>query len=134
MLFTSSEDTCISIHHASGVLFSHPSETSDCKSEKAIFAMSLVNYWIPLPFKIATCNGFHFNTYPLGLQPNSTLHVFMMLYDPRSFMYIHYYDDINMHADVDVQLLYMLSGLMDYLQLNLKYKHNCCNSGLNHFP
>ena len=90
------------------------------------------NYWITHPFKIANCNGFHFNAYPLGLQPNGTLRVFMMLYDLRSSMYIHYYD-INMHADVDVQLLYMLFGLMDYLQPNLQYKHDCFNSGCNCF-
>ena len=40
---------------------------------------------------------------------NGTLHVFMMLYDLCSSMYTHYYDDINTHANVDVQLLYMLS-------------------------
>ena len=82
---------------------------------------------------IQNCNGFHFNVYPLGLQPNGTLCVFMMLYDLHSYMYIHYHDDINMHADVDVQLLYMLFGLMDYLQPDLKYKHDCCNSGRNCF-
>ena len=48
-------------------------------------------------------------------------------------MYVHYYDDVNMHADVDVQLLYILFGLMDYLQPNLVYKHDCCNSGHNKF-
>ena len=77
-------------------LFFQPSEASDfdCESEKATWAMSLLNYWITHPFKIANCNGFHFNAYPLGLQPNGTLHVFMMLYDPCSSMYIHYYDDL----------------------------------------
>ena len=105
-------------------LFSQPSEASnfDCESEKAIRAMSLVNYWITHLFKIANCNGFHFNAYSLGLQSNGILHVFIMLYDLHTCMYIHYYDDINMHADVDAQLLYVLFGLMDYLQLNLKYK------------
>ena len=117
-------------------LFSQPSEASDfeCELEKAIWAMSLVNYWITHPFKIANCNGFHFNAYPLGLQPNGTLRVFMILYDLHSSMYIHYYDDINMHTNIDVQLLYILFGLMDYLQPDLKYKHNCCNFGRNCFP
>ena len=117
-------------------LFSQPSEASDfdCELERSLWAMSLINYWITHPFKIANCNGFHFNAYPLGLKPNSTLHVFMMLYDLHSSMYIHYYDDINMHANVDVQLLYMLFGLMDYLQPDLQYKHDCCNSGHNRFP
>ena len=117
-------------------LFSQPPETSDfdCESEKAILAMSLVNYWIMHPFKIANCNGFHFNAYPLGLQSNSNLCVFMMLYDLRSSMYIHCYNDVNLHADVDVQLLYILFGLMDYLQPNLEYTHNCCNSSQNQFP
>ena len=117
-------------------LFSQPFEASDfdCESEKATWAMSLVNYWITHLFKIANCNGFHFNAYPLGLQFNGTLCVFMMLYDPRSSVYIHHYDDINMHTNVDVQLLYLLFGLMDYLQPNLKYKHDCHNSGHIHFP
>ena len=116
-------------------LFSQPSEASDfdSESEKATWTMSLVNYWITHPFKIAYCNGFHFNAYPLGLQPNGNLRVFMMLFDPCSFMYIHYYDDINMHTDVDVQLLYILFGLIDYLQPDLKYKHDCCNSCHNCF-
>ena len=105
-------------------LFSQPSEASDfdCKSEKAIWVMSLINYWITHPCKIANCNGFHFNAYPLGLQPNGTL-PFMMLYDLRSSLCIHYYDDINMHANLDVQLLFMLFGLMDYLQPNLQCKN-----------
>ena len=77
--------------------------------------MSLVTYWITHPFKIVNCNGFHFNVYPLGLQANGTLCIFMMLYDSCKYMYIHEYDDINLHADIDVQLLYMLFSLMDYL-------------------
>ena len=96
--------------------------------------MSLVNYWITYPFKIANCNGFHFNVYLLGLQSNGNLCIFMMLYDLWSSMYIHYYDDINLHADVYVQLLYILFGLMDYLQPNLDYKHDCCSSDCNRFP
>ena len=88
-------------------LFSQPSEAFDfdCESKKAIWAMFLVNYWITHPFKIANCNGFHFNAYPLGLQSNGNLCIFMILYDLQSSMYIHYYDDINLYADVDVQLL-----------------------------
>ena len=117
-------------------LFSQPSKASDfdCESEKAIWAMSSINYWITHPFKIANCNGLHFNAYPLGLQPNDNLRFFMMLFDLHSSMYIHYYDDINMHTDVDVQLLYILFGLMNYLQPNWRYKHDCCNSGQNQFP
>ena len=107
-------------------LFSQPLETSDfdCESEKAIWVMSPINYWITHPFKITNCNGFHFNAYPLGLQPNGNLCIFIILYDPQSSMYVHCYDYVNLHADVDVQLLYILFGLMDYLQPNLVYKHN----------
>ena len=85
-------------------LFWRPSEASDFDhtSDKVVWVMSLVDYWITHPFKIANCNGFHFNTYPLGLQPNGNLLIFMMLYDPHTSMYVHYYDDVNMHADVDV--------------------------------
>ena len=117
-------------------LFSQPPEGSDfdCTSEKAIWAISLVTYWITHPFKIANCIGFHFNMYPLGLQANGTLCIFMMLYDPHNYMYIHKYDDINLHANIDVQLLYMLFGLMDYLQPNLRYQHDFCNSGCNRLP
>ena len=92
-------------------LFSQPPEVSDfdCTSKKAIWAISLMTYWITHPFKIAnTNNRFHFNTYPLGLQANGTLRIFMMLYDPRNYMYIHKYDDINLHANIDVQLLYVI--------------------------
>ena len=33
-------------------------------------------------FKVANCNSFYFNAIPLGLSPNGTLHLFMVLYDP----------------------------------------------------
>ena len=54
----------------------------DHTSECAIWAIALVHYWLSHAFKVANCNGFYFNAYPLGLSPNGTLRLFMVLYDP----------------------------------------------------
>ena len=82
-----------------------------------------------MPFKIANCNGFSFNACPLGLSPNGTLHLPMILYDPRTALYVHNNEDICLFTNIDTQILYFLFGLMDYLQHNLQYTHNCCNMG-----
>ena len=71
-------------------------------------AIALINYWITHAFKIANCNGFHFNACPLGLSLNGTLHLSMVLYDPRTTLYIHNNEDICMFADVDAQILHCL--------------------------
>ena len=42
-------------------------------------------------------------------------------------LYIHNNEDICMFADVNTQILYCHFGLMDYLQPNLRYTHDCCN-------
>ena len=78
--------------------------TSDC----AIWVITLINYWLTHAFKVANCNGFYFNAYPLGLLPNSTLCLFMVLYNPRSMSYVHNYEDICLLSDIDAQLLYFL--------------------------
>ena len=64
--------------------FSKPIATYnyDYTSDQAIWAIALVNYWITHAFKLANCNGFCFNTCPLGLSPNGTLRLPMVLYDP----------------------------------------------------
>ena len=54
----------------------------DHTSDHAIWAIALINYWLIHAFKVANCNGFYFNAYPLGLSPNGTLHLFMVLYNP----------------------------------------------------
>ena len=116
--------------------FSKPVEAYkyDYSSDHAIWAITLVNYWVTHAFKIANCNGFHFNACPLGLSPNGTLHLSMMLYDPHTALHIHSNEDICMFTDVDVQILYFLFGLMDYLQPNLQYTHDCCNTRRNRIP
>ena len=91
----------------------------DYSSDHAIWAIALINYWVTNVFKIANCNGFHFNVCSLGLSPNGTLCLSMMLYDPCNTLYIHNNEDICLFADVDAQILYFLFGLMDYLQPNL---------------
>ena len=74
--------------------------TSDC----AIWAIALVNYWLTHAFKVANCNGFYFNAYPLGLSPNGTLRLFMVFYDPRSMSYAHNNEDICLFSDIDAQI------------------------------
>ena len=116
--------------------FSKPAEAYhyDYTSDRAIWAIALVNYWLTHAFKISNCNGFHFNACSLGLSPNGTLCLFMMLYNPRTALYIHNNEDICLFAYIDAQILYFLFGLMDYLQPNLQYSHDCCNTGRNRIP
>ena len=51
----------------------------DHTSDHAIWAIALINYWLTHAFKVANCNGFYFNAYPLGLWPNGTSRLFMGL-------------------------------------------------------
>ena len=101
--------------------FSKPAEAYnyDYSSDHAIWAIALVNYWVTHAFKIANCNGFHFNACPLGLSPDGTLHLSMMLYDPCTALYIHNNENICLFTDIDAQILYFPFGLMDFLQPNL---------------
>ena len=94
--------------------------TSDC----AIWAIALINYWATHAFKIANCNGFYFNAYPLGLSPNGTLRLSMVLYDPHTLPYVTTIEDICLFTDVDAQILYFLFTFMDSVQPNLHYKHD----------
>ena len=64
-------------------------------------------------FKVANCNGFYFNAYSLGLSPDGTLHLFMVLYDPRSTSYVHNHENICLFSDINAQMLYFLFTLMD---------------------
>ena len=89
--------------------------TFDC----AIWAIPLVDYWLSHPFKVANCNGFYFNAYPLGLSSNGMLRLFMVLYDPRSMSYVHNHEDICLLSDVDAQMLYLHFTLMEFVQPNL---------------
>ena len=106
----------------------------DYSSDRAIWAIALINYWVTHAFKIANCNGFHFDVCPLGLSPNGTMGLSMVLYDPHTALYIHNNENISMFADVNAQILYFLFGLMDYLQPNLQYTRDCCNTRCNRIP
>ena len=103
----------------------------DYTSDRAIWAMALVNYWVTHAFKVANCNGFYFNAYSLGLSPNGTLHLFMILCDPCSVTYVNNNENICLISDIDAQLLYMHFTLMDYVQPYLHFKHDCCSTGCN---
>ena len=105
----------------------------DYTSDHAIWAIALVNYWVTHAFKVANCNGFYFDAYPLGLSPNGTLRLFMVLYNPHSMSHVHN-EDICLFSDIDAQILYLLFTLMDYVQPNLHFKHDCCSTSHNHVP
>ena len=77
----------------------------DYTFDRVIWAIILVDYWLTHAFKVANCNGFYFNAYPLGLSPNGTLHLFLVLYDPRSMSYVHNHEDICLLSDINAQML-----------------------------
>ena len=106
----------------------------DYTSHHAIWAIALVNYWITHAFKLANCNGFYFNACPLGISPNGTLRLSMVLYDPRTMTYVNNNEDICLFIDVDAQILYFLFTLMNSVQPNLHYKYDCCSTGHNCIP
>ena len=106
----------------------------DYTSDRAIWAITLVIYWITHAFKVANCNGFYFSAYPLGLSPNGMLRLFMVLYDPHSMSYVHNNEDICLFSDVDAQLLYLLFTLMDFVQPNFHFQHDCCSTVRNRIP
>ena len=116
--------------------FSKPVEAYNCdhSSDYAIWAITLVTYWVTHAFKIAKCNGFCSNACPLGLSSNGTLCLSMILYDPRTTLYIHNNEDICLFTNIDAQIIYVLFGLMVYLQPNLQHSHDCCNTGCDHIP
>ena len=103
----------------------------DYSSDRAVWAIALVNYWATHAFKLANCNGFQFNACSLGLSPDGTLCLSMVLYDPCMATYVHNNEDICMFADIDVQILYFLFTLMDTVQPNLQFIHDCCSTSCN---
>ena len=103
----------------------------DHTSDHAIWAIALVHYWLTHAFKVANCNGFYFNAYPLGLSPNGTLRLFMVLYDLHSKSYVHNHEDLCLLSDIDAQMLYFLFSLMELVQPNLKSHHDCCSAKCN---
>ena len=124
------------LHYAFEFFFLQPVEVYnyDYTSDRAIWAITHVNYWVTHAFKVANCNGFYFNAYPLGLSPNGTLHLFMVLYDPCLMSYVHNNEDICLFSDIDAQILYLLFTLMDFVQPNLHFQYDCCLTGHNHIP
>ena len=83
----------------------------DYTSDRAIWAIALVHYWCTHAFQVATCNGFYFNACPLGLTPDGTLGLSMVLYDLRTMSYVNDTATIYLTQDVDVQILYFLFPL-----------------------
>ena len=106
----------------------------DHTCDRAIWAIALVHYWLTHAFKVANCNEFYFSAYPLGLSPNSTLRLFMVLYDPRSMSYVHNHEDICLISDIDAQMLNFLFTLKEFAQPNLQFHHDCCSTGCNRIP
>ena len=98
----------------------------DYSSDRAIWAISLVHYWCTHAFQVANCNGFYFNASPMGLEPNGSLYLSMILYDPRTETYINNNASICLQQDIDVQILCLLFFLMSAVQPNLHYSHDCC--------
>ena len=43
----------------------------------------------------------------------------MVLYDPRSKLYVHNYEDLCLLSDIDAQMLYFLFSLMDFVLLHV---------------
>ena len=83
----------------------------DYSSDRAIWAISLVHYWCTHAFQVANCNGFSFNASPMGLEPNGSLYLSMILYDPRSETYVNNNASICLQQDIDIQSLCLLFPL-----------------------
>ena len=95
-------------------------------SDHVIWAITLVHYWCTHAFQVAIWNGFYFNACPLGLTPDGTLGLSMVLYDLRTVSYVNNTATIYLTQDVDVQILYFLFSLMYAVQPHLQYQHDCC--------
>ena len=98
----------------------------DYSSDHAIWAISLVHYWCTHAFQVANCKGFSFNASPMGLEPNGSLYLSMILHDPRSETYVNNTASICLQQDIDLQILCLLFSLMSAVQPNLHYSHDCC--------
>ena len=91
------------------------------------------DFQLPLPDRLrvsnlfaGNTNGFYFNACPLGLTPDGTLCLSMLLYDPRTVSYVNDNVTIFLTQDINVQILYFLFPLMHAVQPHLHYRHNCC--------
>ena len=98
----------------------------DSSSGRAIWAIALIHYWCTHAFQVANCNGFYFNACPLGLTPDGTLCLSMLLYDLHTVSYVNNIATIFLTQDVNVQILYFLFSLMHAVQPHLQYRHDYC--------
>ena len=98
----------------------------DYSSDCAIWAISLVHYWCTHAFQVANGNDFGFNAYPMGLVPDGSLCLSMVLYDPHTETYVNNNASICLRQDINNQILYSLFSLMYAVQPNLQYSHDCC--------
>ena len=96
-------------------------------SDSAIWAMSLVHYWCTHAFQVANCNGFYFNFSPMGLEPNGSLCLSMIPYNPCTEIYVNNNASICLQQDTDVQILCLLFSLMSAVQPNLHCKYRWCS-------
>ena len=101
-------------------------------SDHAMWAIGLIHYWCTHGFQVANCSGFYFNAYPLGLLPDGTLCLSMILYDPCTMTYVTNNVNICLSRDVDAQILYFLFSLMHAVQPHLQFMHDCCFPGHVH--
>ena len=81
----------------------------DYSSDRAIWAISLVHYWCTHVFQVANYNGLCFNAYPMGLAPDGSLCLYMVLYNPRTETYVNNNASICIQQDINIQILYSLS-------------------------
>ena len=98
----------------------------DYSSNHAIWAISLIHYWCTHAFQVANGNGFCFNAYPLGLTPDGSLCLSIVLYDPCTETSVNDNATIRLTRDVNIQILYTLFSLMHAVQPHLRYRHDCC--------
>ena len=77
-------------------------------------------------FKLSTAMVFVFNAYPLGLTPDGSLCLSMVLYDPHTETYVNDNATICLTRDVNIQILSSLFSLMHAVQPHLHYCHDCC--------
>ena len=96
----------------------------DYSSDRAIWAIALAHYWCTHAFQVANCNGFYFNACPLGLTPDGTLCLSMVLYDPRTVTYVNNTATICLLETSMSKFCTFL--LMHAVQPHLQYRHDCC--------
>ena len=72
-------------------------------------------------FRLPPAMVFIFNACPLGLTPDGTLGLSMVLYDLHTMSYVNDTATIYLTQDIDVQILYSLFSLMYAVQPHLQF-------------